>query len=231
MALELVGTYTITSTCGQTVAEQTIKEYRDEEKKMTKNVIEKETRNSSGTSVKLIESTFTFTDGYPPLLFDAVLLTINGKTTTLFNAFLCSVTSPEHTNIFNAEAERSMAGIEFSSFKDQSTLPEYIKNAFPEFMMRCGFTVQKQGTHPDMLDKLRHVATDAYSKVIASSPSACPVEDLRDYLINDLSKKEHMVFAQLGLTVPTKCQKAMFSMMAEIADVEEGSPAGIKGLS
>ena len=39
MALEFAGTYTITSTCGDTVAEQTIKEYRDEEKKMTKNII------------------------------------------------------------------------------------------------------------------------------------------------------------------------------------------------
>ena len=230
MGLELVGEYKIISKCKGTVAEQAIEEHYDKERKMRITKIEKETRNKEGTSVKLLGSTFRFTEGYPPLLFDAVLLRINEKTITLFNAFLCAVTNQQHIDIFNSEVEEGLKGIEFSSFKNASQRPEYIKS-FPEFMIKCGFTMQKEGEHVEILDKLKAVASEAYEKVIESPPSECPVEELRDYLINELSKKEHIVFSQLGLSVPTKSQKAMFTLMAEESDLEEISPAGIKGLS
>jgi len=230
MSLDLVGTYKITSTCRDSVAEQTIKEYYDIHRKMTKNVIEKETRNSTGTSVKLIGSTFTFTEGYPPLLFDAVLLTINGKKTTLFNAFLSSVTSRKHMDIFNAEVERALGGVAFSSFREDAGTPDFIKKAFPEFMRRCGFTAQKEGEHLDFLEKLKGAAAGAYEKVLSAPPSPCPVDELRSFLINEVSRNEHILFAQLGLSVPTKCQKAMFTLMAEEADVEEVSPGGAPDL-
>lgn len=226
MALECAGTYSITSTCGDTVAEQTIKEYRDEEKQMTKNIIEKETRNKSGTSVKLIGSTFTFTEGYPPFLFDAVLLTLNEKKTTLFNAFLCSVTSRGHMDIFNEAVEKSLDGVAFSSFRDDESTPDFIKKAFPEFMRRCGFTAQKEGEHIDFLEKLKEAAAGAYEKVMSAPPSPCPVDELRSFMTDELSQNEHMLFAKLGLSVPTKCQKAMFTLMAEETDVKEVSSCG-----
>ena len=126
-------------------------------------------------------------------------------------------------DIFDSEVEKALKGIEFSSFKDASKTPEYIK-AFPEFMIRCGFNVQRDGEHLDILDKLKVVASEAYEKVLKSPPSECPVKELRDYLINKLSRKEHLMFAQLGLSVPTKCQKAMFTLMAEKSDLEEVPP-------
>lgn len=230
MGLELVGEYKIVSKCKDTVAEQAIEEHYDKERKMRITKIEKETRNKEGTSVKLLGSTFRFTEGYPPLLFDAVLLRVHGKATTLFNAFLCTVTSQQHMDIFNSEVEEALKGIEFLSFKNASQVPEYIKS-FPEFMTRCGFTMQKEGEHVEILDKLRTVTSEAYEKILESPPSECPVEELRDYLINELSTKEHIVFGQLGLLVPTKSQKAMFTLMAEASDLEEIAPAGIKGLS
>lgn len=230
MGLELIGEYKIITKCKGTVAEQAIEEHYDKERKMRITIIDKETRNKEGTSVKLLGSTFRFTDGYPPLLFDAVLLRINGKPTTLFNAFLCAVTSQQHMDIFNSEVEEVIKGIEFSSFKNASQVPEYIKS-FPEFMIRCGFTMQKEGEHIEILDKLKTVASAAYEKILESPPSECPVEELREYLINELSRKEHVVFGQLGLSVPTKSQKAMFTLMAEESDLEEISPTGIKGLS
>jgi hypothetical protein len=229
MGLELVGEYTITAKCMDTVAEQTIKEFCDKEKKMTRNIIEKETRNSNGISVKLLGSTFTLTEGYPSLLFDAVLVHMNRKTTTLFNAFLCSATSQQHMDLFDSEVKNALRGVEFFSFKNATPIPEYIK-MFPEFMTRCGFTMQKEGEHTDVLERLKSVTSNAYEKVLELPPSDCPLEELQDYLINELSSKEHMVFAQLGLSVPTKCQKAMFTLMAEQADLEKVSTTGIKGL-
>ena len=142
------------------MAEQVIEEHYDKERKMRITKIEKETRNMEGTSVKLLGSAFMFTEGYPPLLFDAVLLRINGKTTTLFNAFLCAATNQQHMDIFNSGVEEGLQGIEFSSFKSASQVPEYIKS-FPEFMIKCGFTMQKEGEHVEILNKLKAVASEA----------------------------------------------------------------------
>jgi hypothetical protein len=93
-------------------------------------------------------------------------------------------------------------------------------------MRRCGFTAQKGGEHLDLLEKLKEAADGAYEKVISAPPSPCPVDELRSFMTDKLSRNEHMLFAKLGLSVPTKCQKAMFTLMAEEADVKEVSSCG-----
>lgn len=224
MGLESICEYKLTSKWGDTVSDLTIKDYYDKDEKMTVTINDKQTQNSKGNFVKLFGSTFKFKEGYPPLLFDAAIIKVNEKITTVFTAFLATVTSQQHKDIFDTEVEKALKGIEYSSFKDASKIPEYIKS-IPEQLRGCGFSIAREGEHPEIFDKLKGIASEVYDKVLKAPPAKCPVEKMRDYLINEQSRKEHLMFIQAGLSVSTKCQKAMFTLLGDEIDLEEVSPS------
>lgn len=223
MGLDLVCEYKLTSKCGDTVSDSTIKDYYDKEKKMTVTINDKQTKNSKGSYVKIFGSTFKFKEGYPPLMFDSAIIKVNEKITTVFTAFLATVTSQQHKDIFDSEVEKALKGIEYSSFKDASKIPEYIKS-IPEELRGCGFNLMREGEHPEIFDKLRSVASEVYDKVLKAPPTKCPVEKIRNYLINEQSRREHSMFIHAGLSVSTKCQKAMFTIFGDEMDLEEVPP-------
>ena len=179
-----IGKYRLVSTCGGTISDQTITEFYNEKAGVTTIAVQKETKNNEGDSVKLKGSTIKFKEGYPPLLFDAGIFKIKGKTITSFTTFLPTVTSEEHIRIFDSDTKKALMdkGITSFSVRDIASLPDYFKT-LPEFMRRVGFTLEKEGEHLELLEQLRRIAEGSYEKVLNSSPSPCPTRDSSSQII------------------------------------------------
>ena len=90
----------------------------------------------------------------------------------------------------------------------------------PDHLRRCGFSVQKEGEHLDLIEELKELSFAAYDEVLHLKPSPCPVVDFSDFLINEQSKNEHKVFKGFGLSVPSKVQKAFFTLFSERTEFE-----------
>jgi len=217
-----VGEYTLVSKCMNTISEQTIIDYYDKATKLRTTVVEKETRDNQGTFIRLLGSSMRYKEGYPPLVFDSGIMNIHDKKNTGFSAFLPTVTAQEHVNRFDSYVQEHLRekSLDFFLLNDTAHIPDYLKK-IPDHMRRCGFNVKKEGEHPDLVEELRELAFDAYDEVLKLNPAPCPVDEFSDFMINEQSRKEHTVFKGFGLSVPSKVQKAFFTLFAEGSEFEE----------
>ena len=217
-----VGEYKLTSQCMKTISEQTITDYYDKDTKLRTTVVEKETRNNQGTFVRLLGSSMRYKEGYPPLVFDSGIMNIHDKKNTGFSAFLPTVTAKEHINTFDSYVHEHLSEkkIAFFLLNDTAHIPDYLKK-IPDLMRRCGFNVKREGEHPDLIEELRELSFAAYDEVLKLNPSPCPIEEFSDFMINEQSRKEHTVFKGFGLSVPSKVQKAFFTLFAERTEFAE----------
>jgi len=216
-----VGEYTLTSKCMNTISEQTIADYYDKDTKLRTTVVEKETKDNQGNFVRLVGSTIKHKAGYPPLVFDTGVIKIRGKILTGFSAFLPTVTAKEHITMFDSYAQEHLMKkkIGFFLLKDTAHIPDYLK-MLPDHLRRCGFSVRKEGEYLDLIEELKELSFSAYDEVLKLNPASCPVEEFSDYLINVQSKNEHKVFNGFGMSVPSKVQKAFFTLFAERTEFE-----------
>jgi len=216
-----VGEYKLTSKCMNTASEQTIYDYYDKDRKLRTTVVKKETKDNQGNFVRLVGSTIRHKEGYPPLVFDSGIIKIDDKIHTGFSAFLPTVTSKEHVTMFDSYIQEHLMKKEIAFFllKDTANIPDYLK-MLPDHMRRCGFSMQKEGKHLDLIEELKKLSFAAYDEVLKLSPSPCPIKEFSDYLINEQSKNEHKVFKGFGMSVPSKVQKAFFTLFAERTEFE-----------
>ena len=216
-----VGEYKLTSQCINTISEQTIADYCDKDTKMRTTVVEKETKDNQGNFVRLVGSTIKHKEGYPPLVFDTGVIKIRGKTLTGFSAFLPTVAAKEHITAFDSYVHEHLSEkkIAFFLLNDTAHIPDYLKK-IPDHMRRCGFNVKKEGEHLDLIEELKELSFAAYDEVLKLNPSPSPVEEFSDYLINEQSKNEHKAFKGFGMSVPSKVQKAFFTLFAERTEFE-----------
>ncbi len=217
-----VGEYTLVSKCMNTISEQTIIDYYNKDTKLRTTVVEKETRDNQGTFVRLVGSSMRHKEGYPPLVFDSGIMNIHDKKNTGFSAFMPTVIAKEHVSSFDSYAQEHLRekNLAFFLLNDTANIPDYLKK-IPDHMRRCGFNVKREGEHPDLIEELRELSFAAYDEVLKLDPSPCPVEEFADFLINEQSKKEHTVFKGFGLSVPSKVQKAFFTLFAERTEFAE----------
>ena len=216
-----VGEYTLISKCRNTISKQTIYDYYDKRKKLRTTVVEKETKDNQGNSVRLIGSTIRHKEGYPPLVFDTGVIKLQNKTHTGFNAFLPSVTEKKHRTIFESYIEEKLTKnkITFCLLKNTKKIPEYLKK-LPMQFRRCGFNVQREGKNLGLIEELKGMSFAAYDEVLKLDPSPCSPKKFSDYLINEQSRNEHMIFKGHGMSVPSKVQKAFFTLFSERTEFE-----------
>jgi hypothetical protein len=214
--LHEVGEYVLRARCGETVSEQTVTDYYDKKRQLRTTVVHKETRDRRGTSVRLIGSTLRHKEGYPPLVFDCGVVRAHGKVATSFSAFLPTVRSEAHANAFDVTVEKELSekAIEFCLVKETSKIPLYLQ-MLPERLRTCGFHVRQEGAHLDLMYELKRISFSAYEAVLGEDPSDCSVEEFSNYLINNQSKNEHETFKRIGMSVPSKVQKAFFTLFVE----------------
>ena len=211
-----VGKYTLISKCMDTISEQTVIDYYDKGIQLRTTVVEKETRNTKGNYVRLVGSTLRHKEGYPPLVFDTGVIKTDAKWVTGFSAFLPTVTAEEHSAAFDLFVQEQLhkKKIHFYLLKDTANIPDYLKK-LPDYLRKCGFSVQREGEHLELIEELKDISFAAYAEVLQCNPSPCHVEEFTDYLINEQSKNEHEIFKTLGLFVPSKVQKAFFTLFSE----------------
>ena len=216
-----VGEYTLVSKCRNTISKQTIYDYYDKDKKLRTTVVEKETKDNQGNYVRLKGSTIRHKDGYPPLVFDTGVIKLQNKIHTSFNAFLPSVADKKHRTIFESYIQEKLTEnkITFCLLKYTEKIPEYLKK-LPMQFRRCGFNVQKEGKNFGLIKELKGLSFAAYDEVLKLDPSPCSLKKFSDYLINEQSKNEHMIFKGNGMSVPSKVQKAFFTLFSERTEFE-----------
>jgi hypothetical protein len=216
------GEYRLISQCKNTISEQTIYDYYDKNNKIRTTVVEKETKNSERDFVRLIGSTIRHKEGYPPLVFDAGVLKAHKKMLTSFSAFLPTAQEKEHMGIFDSYVQKKLRKkkIAFCLLKETTKIPEYLRMV-PENFRRCGFSVLKKGEHLGLIEELKKISFAAYDEVLKLNPSPGPVEEFSDYLINKQSKNEYKVFKSFGMAVPSKVQKAFFTLFSERTEFEQ----------
>jgi len=217
-----IGEYKLISQCRNTISEQTIYDYYDKDSKVRTTVVEKETKNRQGDFVFLIGSTIKHKKGYPPLVFDAGVFKTHKKLFTSFSAFLPTAQGKKHMSIFDLYVQEKLGKkkIKFCLLKETRKIPEYLR-MLPEKFRRCGFNVLKKGAHLALIEELKEISFAAYDEVLKLNPSPCSVEEFSDYLIDEQSKNEHKVFKDLGMTVPSKVQKAFFTLFSERTEFEQ----------
>ena len=216
-----VGEYTLISKCMNTISEQTIVDYYNKEKQVRTTVVEKETKDSKGNFVRLVGSTLRYKEGYPPLIFDTGVIKANRKTFTGFSSFLPTVTAKEHITTFDSYIQKHLKEkkIAFFLLKDTENIPAYLKK-LPDHLRKCGFSVRKKGEDLKLIEELRKLSFAAYNELLQLKPSLCRVEVFSNYLINEQSKNEHKIFKGLGMYVPSKVQKAFFTLFSERTEFE-----------
>jgi hypothetical protein len=211
-----VGEYTLISKCMDTISEQTVIDYYDNDMQLRTTVVEKETRGTKGNYVRLVGSTLRHKEGYPPLVFDTGVRKTDTKFVTGFSAFLPTVTAEEHSATFDlfVQEQLNKKGIHFYLLKDTANIPEYLKK-IPDYLRKCGFSLQREGKNLELIEELKDISFAAYEEVLQCNPSPCQAEKFTDYLINEQAKNEHEIFKKLGLCVPSKVQKAFFTLFSE----------------
>jgi hypothetical protein len=84
----------------------------------------------------------------------------------------------------------------------------------PEFWGKR-WTAEIKGVNFDVISKLREHAWSAYRNVIEQTKANIPFDyrPMQEFMIFDISKREHLMFKRMGLSVPVEVQAAFFSVM------------------
>ena len=128
----------------------------------------------------------------------------------------------KNIHIFDSYAQEKLSKkkIAFCLLKETTKIPEYLR-MLPKKFRKCGFNVQQEGKFLGLIEELKKISFAAYDEVLKLKPSPSSVEEFSDYLINEQSKNEHKVFKGFGMAVPSKVQKAFFTLFSERTEFEQ----------
>jgi len=172
----------------------------------------KNTQNKvTGVFVRLVGTMSIMKNGYPCFALDAAVSNVNLPTgeradikTTV--AIHLPQADPEQRKIFfdYLSEQAKEAGISYS---------EMISDVSPSFWGPM-WKAETKGVDLDMFRKLRDFALHSYKRVIEQTKEkpALDYRPLQEYMIFDVSKREHLMFKKMGLSVPVEAQAAFFSV-------------------
>jgi len=175
--------------------------------------IYKNTQNKvTGIFVRLVGGLSMVKNGYPRVSLDAPILNVNpatGERGDIITRMHITMPQgdPEQRKIFfdYLSEQAKEAGISYQ---------ERQSDVSPDFW-GPGWMAESKGVNLDMFRKLRDYAWNSYKRVIEQTKEKLPFDyrPLQEYMIFDVSKREHLMFKKMGLSVPVEVQAAFFSVM------------------
>jgi hypothetical protein len=166
----------------------------------------------TGIFVRLMGTFSLVKDGYPRLSLDAGISNVSPFTTekeditTRVSLGLPQATFEQMEILFLSLSELAK--------KDGISHREREANSVPEFWGKR-WTAEIKGVNFDVISKLREHAWSAYRNVIEQTKANIPFDyrPMQEFMIFDISKREHLMFKRMGLSVPVEVQAAFFSVM------------------
>ena len=176
--------------------------------------IYKNTQNKvTGAFVRLVGGITVFKNGYPRVSLDAPVLNVNSVTGARVDiATRMYITMPQATPeqrkiFFGHMGEQAKAAV-----IPYDEVPP--SDATPAFW-GPRWTAESKGINLDMFRKLRDFSWNSYKRVIDETKEKIPFDyrPLQEYMVFEVSKREHLMFKRMGLSVPVEAQAAFFSAM------------------
>jgi len=173
----------------------------------------KNTQNKvTGVFVRLVGTMSLVKPGYPRLSLDAAVSNVNLftgerediKTTVAIH--LRQVDPEQRKKVFQGFSEQAKeAGISY-----QEREVEYA----PDFWGSIWVT-QLKGINLDIIRKLRDYAWSAYKRLMEETEEKTPFDyrPMQENSIFNSSRREHLSFKRMGLSVPVEAQAAFFSVL------------------
>ena len=190
-----------------------ITKYQSDTLGVTVKEIYKNTQNKvTGTFVRLVGGLTMFKNGYPRVSLDAPILNVNsvtGEREDIATRMYITMpqADPEQRKLFfgHLSEQARAAGISCS---------EVTSDMSPDFW-GPRWTAETKGVNLNMFRKLRDIAWSAYKRVIEETKEKIPFDyrPLQEFMVFDVSAREHLMFKKMGLSVPVEAQAAFFSAM------------------
>jgi hypothetical protein len=173
----------------------------------------KNTHNKvTGVFVRLVGAMNLVKNGYPRVSLDAPILNVNsttGEREDIITRMYITLpqADPEQRKIFfdHLSEQAKEVGISYGERKSDIS---------PDFWGPM-WMAETKGVNLDMFGKLRDFAWNSYKHVIEQTKEKIPFDyrPLQEYMIFDVSRREHLMFKKMGLSVPVEAQAAFFSAM------------------
>ena len=190
-----------------------ITKYENDALGITVKELYKNTQNEvTGVFVRLVGGMNVVKNGYPRYSLDAPILNVNSATgeredvKTRMSITLPQADARQREIFFGHLSEQAMAaGISVTS--------RQVDNA-PAFW-GPSLIAESKGVNLDMFRKLRDYAWSAYERVIGETKAVIPFDyrPLQEHMVFTVSKREHLMFKKMGMSVPIEAQAAFFNVL------------------
>ncbi len=212
--LKKCGDFIIQCEVEDTFSTNIITKYESDTLGITMKDLYKNTQNKvTGVFVRLVGGMNIVKNGYPRVSLDAPILNVNpftGEREDIITRMYITLAQadPEQRKVFfdHLGEQAKDAGISYS---------EMVWDKRPDFWGPV-WTAETKGVNLNMFGKLRDYAWSSYKRVIEQTKEKLPFDyrPLQEYMIFDVSSREHLSFKKMGLSVPVEAQAAFFSAMA-----------------
>ncbi len=173
----------------------------------------KNTQNKvTGVFVRLVGTMSLVKTGYPFLILDAGIRNVSRLTperediATRVTIHLPQVDPKQRRNILNSYSEQAKeAGISYW-VREEGDMPEF---------WGLRWIAESKGADLDMIRQIRDYAWNSYKGIIKQTKEKIPFDykPLQEYMIFDVSRREHLSFKISGMSLPIEAQAAFFSVM------------------
>ena len=166
----------------------------------------------TGVFVRLVGTMALVKVGYPCLSLDAAVSNVNLSTGERDGM---RTTVAIHLPQIDAEQRKMVFQSFYGQVKESGvSCQERQSDALPGFWGSV-WVAQAEGADFDTIRKLRDSAWDAYKRLIDETPAKTPFDyrPLQEFMVFDVSAREHLMFKKMGLSVPVEAQAAFFSVM------------------
>ncbi len=166
----------------------------------------------TGVFVRLVGTMSLVKTGYPFLFLDAAITNVSPVTaereeiTTRVAIHLPQANPEQRDLFFNALSEKAKEiGVSYRNL-ERDTLPDFWGSIW---------LAESKGFAPDMIRHLRDYAWISYKMFTEETMVKSPFDykPMQEMMIFNNAEAEHLMFKNMGLSVPTEAQAAFFSVI------------------
>lgn len=212
-ALQKCGDFIVQCELDDTFSTNIITKYVSEPHSIKLVEVYKNTQNKkTGVFIRLVGTVSLVKSGFPAMFLDAAVSNINPMTSQKED-----ITT--RVAIHLPQAEANQRAMFFNSLnakaQDKGTVHrELHRDTLPQFWGSL-WLGQSKGFDPDLIRDFRSHAWEAYSRMAQDTSRQEPFDysAMKNHIIFNNSKAEHLMFKKMGLSVPMEAQAAFFSAM------------------
>jgi hypothetical protein len=174
----------------------------------------KNTQNKvTGVFVRLVGTMSVVKPGYPCISLDGAISNVvlatgeRAPIKTTVAIHFPQVDPEQRKKVFQSFGERAKkSGVSYQERATDTMMPAFWGPVF---------VAQAEGIDFNIIRELRDGVWSAYKRLIEETPAKVPFDyrPFQEHMVFDTSKREHLTFKRMGLSVPVESQAAFFSVL------------------